>query len=202
MLGVGDDASPDAVRQAWRMWARIAHPDAGGDPRHFAQIDQARRVLLHATASPRLAPPGSTNPANPARPRPALRAVLTKVRHPRSLALAAGASIVSALLPAVTDTPLALAALPAALTATAWAVWATRETVTDRGDRGHRIEVLALFWLPLALAQVLVSSMAGASLIPVLPLLALPLAAAVASMNPGAGLWRTNQSARIPDGSR
>jgi len=35
-----------------------------------------------------------------------------------------------------------------------------------------------------------VSVAVDASLVPVLPLLALPLVAAVASVNPGAGLWR------------
>ena len=45
LLGVPADADPDTIRHAWRLWARVAHPDVGGDPAHFARLDEARRVL-------------------------------------------------------------------------------------------------------------------------------------------------------------
>lgn len=48
LLGVPVTADPEEVRHAWRMWARIAHPDADGDPAHFTELEQARRVLLQA----------------------------------------------------------------------------------------------------------------------------------------------------------
>ncbi len=71
-----------------------------------------------------------------------------------------------------------------------WAVWAASEILSKSADRGHRIAALALLWLPIAVMQVLVSVLFGTSFVPVLPLLALPLVAVVALINPGAGLWR------------
>ena len=56
-LGLPVNASPDDVRHAWRMWARIAHPDLGGDSAHFARLDQARRVMMQPQPpAERLAP--------------------------------------------------------------------------------------------------------------------------------------------------
>jgi hypothetical protein len=181
LLGVPADASAEAVKRAWRVWARLAHPDAGGDPRSFAELDQARRVLLR----PR--PPSfGLEPA----PRLPWRAVLTRPAHPILLGLGAGVAVLLAIVPAFTALPVVLAAAPAFIAATAWAVFASRALIAPRADHGHRITALALLWLPIAAAQVGVSIIAGVSLIAVLPLSALPLAAAVAAVNPGAGLWR------------
>lgn len=96
----------------------------------------------------------------------------------------------AAILPAILPVTLVLAAVPAALAATAWAVWTTKELLNQASDRGHRITMLALAWGPMACGQLLVSIIAGASLLPVLPLLALPIVAAVAALDPGSGLWR------------
>lgn len=184
LLGVPADADADAVRQAWRFWARIAHPDAGGDPEHFARLDQARKVMLAARPGRHLVPA----------PRIPLGGVLRLPSHPMLLITGAigalGAAILPAILPAIFPVALALAAAPAALAATGVAVWATRELLIPASDRGHRITMLSLTWAPLACGQLLVSITAGASLLPVLPLLALPIVAAIAALDPGSGLWR------------
>jgi hypothetical protein len=179
LIGVPVDADPDAVRHAWRLWAKVAHPDVGGDPAHFARLDEARRVLLQ----PR---PVHLRPE----PRLPWRAVLRRPGRPRLLVAAAVGAVLLAVLPALASTPLVVIAMPEAVAAAAWAVWATRSVLGPAADHGHRIATLALLWLPVAAAQVLVSAAAGASLVPVLPLVALPLVAAVAAVNPGAGLWR------------
>ena len=189
LLGVPSDATADAVKRAWRVWARLAHPDAGGDPEMFARLDEARRIMLR----PR---PKSLEPA----PREPWRSVLTRPAHPVPLILGAGAAVALAALPAIAPQPVAVAAAPAFIAATAWAVLATRALLGRRADHGHRITALALLWLPIASAQVLVSIIAGASVLPVLPLSALPLAAAVSAVNPGAGLWRPVSDGSLPDG--
>ena len=190
LLGVTADASAEAVKRAWRVWARLAHPDAGGDPRSFARLDEARRVLL------RPQPPSlGLEPA----PRLPWRAVLTRPAHPILLALGAVVAVLLAIVPSLAPPPV-VAAAPAFLAATAWAVLASRALVAPRADHGHRITALALLWLPIASAQVLVSIIAGVSLLPVLPLSALPLAAAVSAVNPGAGLWRPVSDGRPPSG--
>lgn len=192
VLGVPTNAPPDDVRHAWRLWARIAHPDAGGEPAHFARLDQARRVLLEPAPRDATVPPPHQPPVPP-------RAPLTEVvRLPRELRLIALMGVVAVLLaalPAVLGAPpgsiaFALAAAPAAIGAAAWAAWSTRQVATPEADHGHRIMVLSLVWLPVALLQQATAIAAGASLLPVLPLVALPLAAAVSAINPGAGLWR------------
>ena len=196
LLGVQADASAVDVKRAWRVWARLAHPDAGGDPQHFAELDEARRLLLREQP-----PLLGLEP----QPRPTWRQVLTRPAHPILLSLGAVAAMALAIVPSVAPQPLFLAAAPAFLAATAWAVVASRALLapsSGRGpsaDHGHRITALALLWLPVASAQVVVSMIAGASLLPVLPLSALPLAAAVSAVNPGAGLWRPVSGERPPN---
>jgi hypothetical protein len=181
LLGVPVDADPDVVRHAWRLWAKVAHPDVGGEPAHFERLDEARRILLQ----PRPVPFGSQP-----EPRTPWRTVLRRPARPVGLLLAAVGIVLLADLPAVTAVPFGIAASAAAIASAAWAVWATREVLGERADHGHRIAALALLWLPVAVAQVLVSVVVGVSLVPVLPLFAVPLVVAVAAVNPGAGLWR------------
>ena len=196
LLGVPADATAEAVKRAWRVWARLAHPDAGGDPQHFTELDEARRVLLHSRP-----PAVGLKP----QPRPTWREVLNRPPHPILLGLGAVAAVALAIVPSFATTPLFLAAAPAFLAATAWAVVASRALLAPRAgpgpsaDHGHRIAALALLWLPIASTQVVVAIIAGASLLPVLPLSALPLAAAVSAVNPGAGLWRPVSSERPPN---
>lgn len=179
LLGVSVDADPDAVRHAWRLWAKVAHPDVGGDPAHFARLDDARRLLLQ----PR---PVDLQP----QPRASWREVLRHPAHPVILATLAVGAVLLAVLPSLVSTSLAVSALPAAVAAAVWATGATRAVLGPRADHGHRIAALALLWIPVGVAEVLASTVAGVSLVPVLPLLAVPLVVAVAAVNPGAGLWR------------
>lgn len=189
LLGVRTDADPEAVRHAWRMWARMAHPDAGGDPDHFSRLDHARRTLL--SSPPVVGAAHERRPESPqAQPREPFSALVTRPTHIPALILTGLGVVLLALIPGLVSAPLALAALPASVAAASWAVWATRETLHARADTGHRIAALTMVWLPVATVQVLISWLAGSSLVPVLPLLAVPLVVAVSAINPGAGLWR------------
>ena len=182
LLGVPVTADPEAVRQAWRMWARIAHPDVDGDPAHFAELDAARRVLLQ--------PAPAVAPAVNSAPRKKWSQVVRKPAHPFALALSGIVAILLAALAGVSTLPYAVAVATSSLAAALWAVWVASEILSKSADHGYRIAALALLWLPIALIQVLVSVLVETSFVPVLPLLALPFVAAVALVNPGAGLWR------------
>ena len=229
LLGVPVDAGADAVRHAWRVWARLAHPDAGGDSQHFARLELARRVLLQpdildparpgsttgptaarsATVEQASVPPDPSRTAWTAPPRAPLASVLHPPARPLGLVVLGVVALALAALPALlgmvdsassATLEVAVTGMPAALAAAAWAVAGTRAVLDPVADPGHRMTVLALAWLPVCLLQLAVSTLAGAGLITVLPLLALPLVAAVAAVNPGAGLWRpigTGRSAPV-----
>lgn len=57
VLGLPADADPGAVRRRFRALARERHPDRGGDPAAFAELDRAYAALrdLPAPARPRVA---------------------------------------------------------------------------------------------------------------------------------------------------
>jgi hypothetical protein len=184
LLGVPVDADSRTVRHAWRLWAREAHPDAGGNAVHFAELDMARRILLTARHVP-LEPTA----------RASLRSVLRRPDHPVLLALGALACLIAVVIDArvlatPSGLPSAVAPMPGPTLAALWAWWASRALLQPRADKGHRMTALALAWLPLWLMQVLLSTFTAASLLPILPISALPLAIAVSAVNPGAGLWR------------
>lgn len=184
LLGVPVDSDAAAVRQAWRMWARIAHPDAGGDPEHFARLEEARRVLL-------IPPPVTLENAS----RDSLGSVLRRPAQPLLLLAAAAAAVSVILLTAVLPEPsetlrLALAALPGSIAAAGVALWGSRQVLEPRADRGHRIVVLLLCWLPIVAAQVTLAAVMSVGLISVLPVVVLPLVVVVAAMDPGYGLWQ------------
>lgn len=183
LLGVDAQADPTQVRQAWRVWARLAHPDAGGDGDHFRRLVVARDVLL---ADTELDP----NPAIEPAPRASLRSVC-RMPTPRALAgivaftlvaFAAGFSVRSA-------DPWAAALVLGGLATAAVAVMG-RAILQSTADVGHRITFLALAWLPIAAVQVTVLEFLGGSVITALPVMVLPFVIAVALVNPGAGLWR------------
>jgi hypothetical protein len=191
LLGVPVNAEPEAVRHAWRMWARIAHPDLDGDPAHFALLDQARRVLLET--APAVAP--VITPA----PRQSYSQVVRMPAHPLGLALSGIVTILLAALAGVSSLPYSVAVTTSSLAAAAWVAWAASEVLLKSADHGHRIATLALLWIPIAVAQVILSVCVSSSFVPVLPLLALPFVAVVALVNPGAGLWRkVGPSGRFP----
>jgi len=199
LLGVSSAADRDDVLRAWRLWARAAHPDAGGDRGHFEALCIARDVLLATRATTAAARPGrpgpSARPAEPAfvstAPRMPLRQVLCRPRHPLVLLAAAVGSVLLGGLPRLlSETPLALAVLPGACAAAIWAAIAQRSILRVDADAGHRIALLALLWLPIWLGQLIVSAAMDIETITVLPLTAVPFAAAIACQNSGAGLWR------------
>lgn len=45
LLGVGPEASPAELRAAYRRRAAACHPDRGGDPERFLEVQAAFRVL-------------------------------------------------------------------------------------------------------------------------------------------------------------
>ncbi|TSC52938.1 MAG: molecular chaperone DnaJ [Parcubacteria group bacterium LiPW_39] len=44
-LGIGKNASPDEIKRAYRRLAQQYHPDKGGDPEKFKEINEAYQVL-------------------------------------------------------------------------------------------------------------------------------------------------------------
>jgi len=194
-LGIDAAASPEQVRAAWRLWARMAHPDHGGDPAQFRLLCQARDVLLHsASAKPshqHAAPPNQHAWA------PAHRRNWREItRRPTRRAAVLASALISlglllALLPQIfPGAPLVLSAAPAALGAAGVALYLRDQILVVTADVGHRIVGVTLIWLPLATGQVVLAETVGVSLLTVLPLLALPLVAVAAAQNPGAGLRR------------
>ncbi len=190
LLGVPLDAPPATVRHAWRMWARIAHPDFGGDPEHFARLEQARRLMM-------IPDPHDI----PLVPRIPLREVLRRPAHPLLLGAGAVAALALVVLPMILGhgsslVALAVACGPSALAAAGVALLVARECLSDSADRGHRIAVVVVAWLGVAVPQVMLASALGVNLVPVLPVVALPIVAVVGALDPAAGLWRSVPPAR------
>ncbi|HAN71598.1 MAG TPA: hypothetical protein DCQ36_08430 [Actinobacteria bacterium] len=190
LLGVPADGDPATVRHAWRLWARIAHPDTGGDPRHFARLEEARRVMLVPVPT-----------VVEVVPRAPLAAVIRRPARPLGLAFAVVVAVALVLLPAALPDPqemlrLAVAALPGSIAAAGAALWVSRQLLHPTADRGHRILTLLACWLPIVVAQLVVAAVLSVGLITVLPILALPLVAVVAAMDPGSGLWQPSARSR------
>jgi hypothetical protein len=205
LLGVTVESSPLDVRRAWRTWARLAHPDHGGDPAFFGRLRLARDILL--------APAGalSVDDREVGEAAPVPRARWAEVLHQPSRAMVGAATVLGilaiglALLPSafglgggqtVDPAMLAITSGPAAVAAAGWAIFVVNRLLGRRGDVGHRIVALTAAWLPIALAQIVLAAVAGVSLVPVLPLFVLPFVAAVAATNPGAGLWQRPRRAK------
>lgn len=189
LLGVAPDAQPAEVKRAFRLWAAWAHPDQGGSSDRFAELCAARDLLLGATAAP---PPvrdtGTRDPGTiELRPRRAWREVLVRPSPRRTAALALG--LVATVAVVLVAGPAPLLAAPAALASAAWCIAVSRAILTN-ADHGHVIVVRSLAWGAATGAQVALALLAGISLIEVLPLLALPFVAAIAAVNPAAGLRR------------
>ena len=190
LLGVDESASADDVQRAWKVWVRLAHPDAGGDRDHFEALMRARRVLLASVVQANAVEADTASAAEHVVPdRPSLRSVVRRPSRGAVLVLV-GVAVIALASPVVT---LSLAPwLSAAIMgvcAAGFAVGATRALLADRGDVGHRITCVSLLWLPVACGQVGLSASLGSDIVLMLPVLAVPLVAAVAWMNPGAGLW-------------
>lgn len=184
MLGVAPDAQPAEVKRAFRLWAAWAHPDQGGSSDRFAELCAARDLLLGAAA----VPPSMRDPGTiELRPRRSWREVLVRPSPPRTAALAL--SLVATVAAVLVAGPAPLLAVPAALASAAWCIAVSR-VILAKADHGHVIVVRSLAWMVATCAQIAVALVAGISLIEVLPLLALPFVAAIAAVNPAAGLRR------------
>lgn len=186
LLGVSPQADPASVRRAFRLWAAVTHPDQGGSPEAFDRLCAARALLLEPVPTD---PPIAHEPDGPTpRPRRPWSHVLQRP-HPR-------AALVTALLVLVALGSVLLSAQPwgvalVAVAATAVSVAASK-AVLDRPDHGHVIVTRFVSWSAVVTLQLLGAALLGLPLLEALPLLAVPFVAAIALINPGAGLWRVN----------
>ena len=180
-LGVPEDADAMTIRRAWRVWARLAHPDTGGSSEQFDRLRHARDVLL------------AHLPLPAAPPRPGFRAVVHRP-GPRTVGLLILLGMLALLavgLPVLApDSARAVTLAPAALLAAIFAILAARWLLDDCADAGHRIVFVSCAWLPVAVAQVILAELMGASAVTVLPVMVLPFVVVIAAVNPGAGLTR------------
>lgn len=189
LLGVEVDADSTAVRRAWRVWAKLAHPDIGGDRAHFEALIQARDVLLRNRndCEPMCSTAGcSSTPV----PRASLRHVLCRPSRRGLLGISVMTLVAVAVVLSSGRLPDAVAALMLGSVATSITVSVQRSSLRSEADTGHRIGLLVVVWLPVATVIALAATTVGTALIPVLPVFVLPFVAAVAVVNPGAGLWR------------
>lgn len=196
LLGVAPDAQPADVKRAFRLWATWAHPDQGGSADRFGELCAARDRLLEADsprpaaregASSRGTPDGTHDATITPRPRRPWGAVLVRPSPLHLAGLALGFVVAVAAVLVAGSAP--LLALPAAFASAAWCVAVSRSILTD-ADHGHVIVTRSLAWAAATVAQMLVALLAGITLVEVLPLLALPFVAAIAAVNPAAGLRR------------
>ena len=193
LLGVEVDADSTTVRQAWRVWAKLAHPDIGGDRAHFEALIQARNVLLarrHDPEPPQPAVPNAPAPAPAPAPRPSLRCVLCRPSRRGLTAIVVASILVVLVVPVSGLSPIPVSALLLGSVASGVAIAVQRTCLGAWADTGHRIGLLVAVWLPVAAIVALAATTVGTPLLPVLPVFVLPFVAAVALVNPGAGLWR------------
>ena len=180
LLGVSPHAEPVEVKRAFRLWAAWAHPDQGGSSERFAELCAARDRLLQGD---------SAQPDSPLVPRPrrAWRDVLVRPTPLRTAGLVVG--FVAAVAAVLVAGSAPLLAVPAAVASAAWCVAVSR-TVLQGADHGHVIVTRSVAWALVTGAQWAVAAVSGIALVEVLPLLALPFVAAIAAVNPAAGLRR------------
>jgi hypothetical protein len=210
ILGVPADASAEHLRRAWRAWAQLLHPDHGGDDATFIRVREAYDALISevgdpitpaqmaaARAHPCVARPDDATSTSAAMrepaPRPPLRSVLVAPGQPFFLSLLIGVAIAAAALPSVIGLSV-ISVLPAAILSGLAAVTLAYRCLTDGSDAGHRVVVAAIAWALLTAVQIAVSVLAGASILAMLPLLALPLVAFTSwVLFPGWPLRRTRR---------
>lgn len=186
LLGVSPHAEPVEVKRAFRLWAAWSHPDQGGSAERFAELCAARDRLLEAYPAPRPAPARADSTLVP-RPRRSWRDVLVRPTPLRAAGLALG--FVAAVAAVLVAGPAPLFAVPAAVGSAAWCVAVSR-TILHGADHGHVIVTRSVAWALVTGAQWVLAMLLGIALVEVLPLLALPFVAAIAAVNPAAGLRR------------
>ena len=198
LLGVDESASADDVQRAWKVWVRLAHPDAGGDRDHFEALMRARRVLLANLVQANAVEANTAPAAQQAVPdRPSLCSVVRRPSRGAAIVLV-GVAIIALASPVVTLSlvPWLSAAIMGGCAA-GFAVGATRALLGNRGDVGHRITCISAVWLPMACGQVGLSASLGSDIVLMLPVFAVPLVASVAWMNAGVGLWTPVRSSAL-----
>ena len=198
LLGVDENSSADDVQRAWKVWVRLAHPDAGGDRDHFEALMHARRVLRASVVRANAVEAGTASAAEHAVPdRPSLRSVVRRPSRGAAIVLVGVAIIaLASLVVTLSLAPWVSAAIMGGCAA-GFAVGATRALLGDRGDVGHRITCVSLLWLPVACGHVGLSASLGSDIVLMLPVFAVPLVASVAWMNAGAGLWTPVRSSAL-----
>ncbi|NDH18675.1 MAG: hypothetical protein EBY51_04795, partial [Actinobacteria bacterium] len=155
LLGVDESASADDVQRAWKVWVRLAHPDAGGDRDHFEALMHARRVLMANVVQANAVEANTAPAAQQAVPdRPSLCSVVRRPSRGAAIVLV-GVAIIALASPVVTLSlvPWLSAAIMGGCAA-GLAVGATRALLGDCGDVGHRITCVSLLWLLVACGQV------------------------------------------------
>jgi len=187
LLGVPPHAEPVEVKRAFRLWAAWAHPDQGGSAERFADLCAARDRLLEGDCPRGPAPAAQADATLVPRPRRAWRDVVVRPTPLRASALALG--FVAAVATVLIAGPAPLLAVPAAVASAAWCVAVSR-TILRGADHGHVIVTRSAAWAMVIGAQMAVAALSGIPLVEVLPLLALPFVAAIAAVNPAAGLRR------------
>lgn len=187
LLGVGGNPSVEEVNHAWRVWAKLAHPDAGGDREHFEALAHARSVLLKS--APGAVKQFADHPSQQPTPRVPLRGVCCRPsgRGMLALMLLAFGPILLGL--ASPHMPEVIAAFAVGAAASGMAIAIQRTFLVPSADTGHRISVLVIAWLPIVVVLVLAVTYLGVQLIGLLPVVVLPFVTTVALVNPGAGLW-------------
>lgn len=189
LLGVDPDASADQVNCAWRVWVKLAHPDAGGDRGHFEALADARSLLLSRPRA-HLAQQSRDESEHSPAPRASLRSMFRRPSA-RGLFTLTAATVLNAVALLVSGHLSNLGAAAAVGIATSFAAVVVQRTcLITAADTGHRIAVLVLVWLPLAGLMSMSLVLQGVEIVGFLPIVALPFVVVVASVNPGAGLWR------------
>lgn len=203
LLGVAPDAGAAEIRRAFRLWAVWAHPDHGGSAERFAALRAARDRLLEPVSVPGSRPSrgrsrgqrgddcGSpdAHPTIPLRPRKPWAEVLAIPAPARVALLFAGAlfSVVAMLVGVSVELPWGV--IPAAVASALWCVALSR-AILHGPDHGHVIVTRTVGWTAITVGQFGVAMLAAIPVVEVLPLLAVPFVAAIAAVNPAAGLWR------------
>jgi len=195
LLGVAPSSTPDEVRRAFRLWAAVVHPDHGGNAQQFGALCTARDVLLAPDPSAEAATtsgPSATTSGPPATT--ARRPWSSVVCKPSAGTVAITAALVAfalMLVPLGAVLPMPWGLAPAAIAATGACVVIGR-LLLRHPDHGHVIVTRSGLWGSVTALQCLLAWGLGIAVIEALPLLALPFVAAIALVNPGAGLRVVN----------
>lgn len=188
LLGVAPSSTPDEVRRAFRLWAAVVHPDHGGNAQQFGALCAARDVLL---APDPLAEAATTSGPSATTARRPWSSVVRKPSAGTVVITAALVAFALMLVPLGAVLPMPWGLAPAAIAATGACV-VIGKLLLRHPDHGHVIVTRSGLWGSVTALQCLLAWGLGIAVIEALPLLALPFVAAIALVNPGAGLRVVN----------